>query len=377
MPEVETLLMQGNEACVEGAIRAGVRFFAGYPITPSTEIAEGMAKRLPALGGVFIQMEDEIAGMAAVIGAAIGGVRALTATSGPGFSLKQENIGYAAMAEIPCVIVNVQRMGPSTGVPTAPSQGDVMQARWGTHGDHPAIVLSPSSVYETFTLTVAAVNLSQRLRQPVILLLDEVIGHMREKVQLPLSEQDEIKEVSEDTDVPEEWKPYANTLTPLVPFGQGCFYHITGLFHDEHGFPALAPAVVSRVLDRLHRKLVTHRDEIVFTCFSGRKKPKVAIVTYGSVVRSARAAVKQVYLQENQPVGLLSLQTLWPFPDREIEQLADQAEVILVPEMNMGQLIGEVERFARGRARVVPYNRYDGAMITPDELIVQLRRWLP
>ncbi len=380
MPGVKTLLMQGNEACVEGAIRAGVRFFAGYPITPSTEIAECMAERLPALGGVFIQMEDEIAGMAAVIGAAIGGMRALTATSGPGFSLKQENIGYAAMAEIPCVIVNVQRMGPSTGVPTAPSQGDVMQARWGTHGDHPAIVFSPASVYETFSLTVTAVNLSQELRQPVILLLDEIIGHMREKVRLPVNEHDAVEKTDNGggSEKWKEWKPYDNAiLTPLVPFGKGCYYHITGLFHNEYGFPALAPTVVSRVLDRLHQKLAVHRDEIVFTRYSGHKEPKVAIVAYGSVVRSARAAVKHLSLQENQSVGLLSLQTIWPFPDREVEQLARRVEVILVPEMNMGQLVGEVERFSRGRARVVPYNRYDGEMITPGELINQLRRWLP
>lgn len=370
------LLMQGNEACAEGAIAAGVRFYAGYPITPSTEIAEHMAERLPEVGGVFIQMEDEIAGMAAVIGASIGGMRTITATSGPGFSLKQENIGYAIMAEIPCVIVNVQRMGPSTGVPTAPAQGDIMQARWGTHGDHPIIAFTPSSVYETFYLTIAAVNLSQKLRQPIILLLDEIVGHMREKVLIPEMGKLLVEKVS--TRVPEEWKPYDDKgVTPLVPFGWGHYYHVTGLFHDEYGFPSGDPAVVARSLDRLHRKLETYRDEITFTNYFGHKEPKVAIVTYGCTVRSARAAIKKAYWQKRWPVGLLSLQTVWPFPAREVEALARQAGVILVPEMNMGQLVGEVERVVRGRAQVVPYNRYDGEMITPDEIMDQLGRWLP
>lgn len=376
MPEVKPVLMQGNEACAEGAISAGVRFYAGYPITPSTEIAEYMAEKLPRLGGVFIQMEDEIASMAAVIGASIGGKRAITATSGPGFSLKQENIGYAIMAEIPCVIVNVQRMGPSTGVPTAPAQGDVMQARWGTHGDHPIIVFSPSSVYETFYLTIAAVNLSQKLRQPVVMLLDEVVGHMREKVLIPEMGKLLVEKVSDQ--VPADWKPYDDKgLTPLVPFGSGRYYHVTGLFHDENGFPTGDPAVVSRVLDRLHGKLKQYRNEITFTNYIGHKEPRVAIVTYGCTVRSARAAVKRAYWQNRWPVGLLSLQTIWPFPDKEVEALARQADIILVPEMNMGQLVLEVERWVRGQAEVVPLNRYDGEMITPDQIMEQLGRWLP
>lgn len=376
MPEVRPVLMQGNEACAEAAISAGVRFYAGYPITPSTEIAERMAERLPEIGGVFIQMEDEIASMAAVIGASVGGLRALTATSGPGFSLKQENIGYAVMAEIPCVIVNVQRMGPSTGVPTAPAQGDVMQARWGTHGDHPIIVFSPASVYETFYLTIAAVNLSQKLRQPIIVLLDEVVGHMREKVLIPEVGKLLVEKASDE--VPGDWKPYDNKgLTPLVPFGRGHYYHVTGLFHDEYGFPTGDPAVVSRVMDRLHDKLEKYRNEITFTSYIGHKEPRVAIVTYGCTVRSARAAVKKAYWQNRWPAGLLSLQTIWPFPGKEVEALARQAEVILVPEMNRGQLVGEVERYVRGQARVVPLNRYDGEMITPDQITEQLGRWLP
>jgi len=375
MPETKPVLMQGNEACAEGAISAGVRFYAGYPITPSTEIAERMAARLPGLGGVFIQMEDEIASMAAVIGASIGGMRTLTATSGPGFSLKQENIGYAIMAEIPCVVVNVQRMGPSTGVPTAPSQGDVMQARWGTHGDHPIIVFSPASVYETYYLTIAAVNLSQKLRQPVILLLDEVIGHMREKVFIPEGSKLMVEKSSDK--VPADWKPYDEKgLTPLVPFGFGHYYHVTGLFHDQYGFPTGEPSQVERALDRIHEKLDKYRDEVVLTNYIGHKEPRVVIVTYGCTVRSARAVVKKAYWQNRQPVGLLSLQTLWPFPAKEIEALARQADVIIVPEMNMGQIFGEVERYARGEADVISLNRYDGEMISPDQISEKMGRWL-
>ncbi len=375
MPETKPVLMQGNEACAEGAISAGVRFYAGYPITPSTEVAERMAVRLPDIGGVFIQMEDEIASMAAVIGASIGGMRTLTATSGPGFSLKQENIGYAIMAEIPCVIVNVQRMGPSTGVPTAPSQGDVMQARWGTHGDHPVIVFSPASVYETYYLTVAAVNLSQKLRQPIILLLDEVIGHMREKVTIPKGSKLMVEKASDK--VPADWKPYDDKgLTPLVPFGFGHYYHVTGLFHDQYGFPTGDPQQVERSLDRIHEKLEKYRDEVALTNYIGHKEPRVVIVTYGCTVRSARAVVKKAYWNNRQPVGLLSLQTLWPFPDKEVQEIAKKADVVIVPEMNMGQIIGEVERHVKGEAEVIPLNRYDGEMISPEQISDIMGRWL-
>ena len=375
MPESKPVLMQGNEACAVGAIHAGVRFYAGYPITPSTEVAEQMAVRLPDVGGVFIQMEDEIAGMAAVIGASIGGMRAITATSGPGFSLKQENFGYAIMAEIPCVVVNVQRMGPSTGVPTAPAQGDMMQARWGTHGDHPVIAFSPASVYETYYLTIAAVNLSQKLRQPVLIMLDEVIGHMREKVTIP--ETGKLMVEKSSSNVPSDWKPYDEKgLTPLVPFGFGHYYHVTGLFHDQYGFPTGDPPQVERALDRIHDKLKKYRDEIMFTNYIGHKEPRVAIVAYGCTVRSARAVVKKAYWQNRLPVGLLSLQTVWPFPDKEIEALAEQVDVIIVPEMNMGQIVGEVERYARGKAEVVPLNRYDGEMINPDQISEEVGRWL-
>ncbi len=368
-------LMQGNEACAEGAITAGVRFFAGYPITPSTEIAEHMASRLPEVGGIFMQMEDEIASMAAVIGASVGGVRAITATSGPGFSLKQENIGYAVMAEIPCVVVNVQRLGPSTGVPTAPSQGDVMQSRWGAHGDHPMIVFCPSSVHETYNLTMAAVNISQKLRQPVILLLDEIVGHMREKVFIPEAGKFIVGKPGDC--FPNDWKPYDRRgLTPLIPFGKGYYYHITGLFHDEMGFPTTDSKTVQFSLERLHSKLDEYRDEITFTNYYGHPEPQAALVAYGCTVRSAKEVVKQVYGKDRLPAGLLSLQTIWPFPGREIEKLSQQVKAILVPEHNMGQLVAEVKRYVCGQAEVVPINRYDGKMITPRQIREELCPWV-
>ena len=233
-------LLQGNEACALGALAAGCRFFAGYPITPSTEIAEVMARELPKVGGKFIQMEDEIASIAAVLGASVGGVKAMTATSGPGFSLMQENIGYAAMAEIPCVIVDVQRAGPSTGLPTSPSQGDVMQARWGTHGDHPVIALAPSTVREAFDLTVWAFNFSEKYRTPVILLMDEVVGHMRERAELPPREMVEVVDRVKPHVPPDWYFPYEETsadVPPFASFGEGYRFHITGLFHDRAGFP--------------------------------------------------------------------------------------------------------------------------------------------
>ncbi|MDX1764028.1 MAG: 2-oxoacid:acceptor oxidoreductase subunit alpha, partial [bacterium] len=245
-------LMQGNEACAEGALAAGCRFFAGYPITPSSEIGEYLALRLPRLGGNFIQMEDEIASMAAIIGASIVGVKSMTATSGPGFSLKQENIGFACISEIPCVIVNVMRGGPSTGFPTGPSQGDFMQARWGTHGDHPIIVLAPSTVKEVFSETIRAFNLSEQFRTPVILLMDEILAHMREKVVVPEPLEYTVADRLRPTCAPEVYLPYANDVdvSPLAPFGEGYRYHITGMYHDETGFPTGAPERVKAQIDR-------------------------------------------------------------------------------------------------------------------------------
>ena len=366
-------LMQGNEACAEGAIAAGARFYAGYPITPSTEIMEYSARRLPQVGGSFIQMEDEIGSMAAVIGASVGGVKSYTATSGPGFSLKQENIGYAIMAEIPCVIINVQRMGPSTGVATAPAQGDVMQARWGTHGDHPIIVFSPSSVFECFNLTVKAFNVSEALRQPVILLLDEVVGHMRENITLPvLEDSDVINRETPQGNAP--YKPYdeERDVSPLAPFGEGYNFNITGLFHDEQGFPISDKDKVKKQLERLHYKVTNRKDEVVITEEFGLEDADLTVICYGCTARPVQEAVWAAR-QEGLRVGMLRLVTLWPFPKEKVALLSQHCPRLLVPEMNMGQLVGEVERAAGGRAETIAYNRYDGELITPAEILTKIK----
>jgi len=364
-------LLQGNQACAEGAIAAGCRFFAGYPITPSSEIAEWMARRLPPLDGVFIQMEDEIASLAAVIGASVGGMKALTATSGPGFSLMQENLGYAIMAEIPCVIVNVQRMGPSTGQPTSPSQGDVMQARWGTHGDHPIIVLSPSSVMDCFNLTVKAFNFAERYRTPVILLADEVVAHMRERVELPdpstLDVWDRV-----GSEVPPEWyKPYAEVpsdVPPLVPFGEGYRYHITGLYHDADGFPTQRLDEIQPWVKRVSRKIRRNRDKITLFRAEGIEDARVVVVSYGVSARVAREAVQIARDRHHRKVGFLELQTLWPFPEELIARLARMVRRVVVVEMNLGQLSQEVERVA-GRKKVRRVLRADGRLIRPDRVL--------
>ncbi|SHF21161.1 2-oxoglutarate ferredoxin oxidoreductase subunit alpha [Desulfofundulus australicus DSM 11792] len=368
-------LMQGNEAVVEGALAAGVRFYAGYPITPSTEIAELMAERLPALGGKFIQMEDEIASMAAVIGASLAGVKALTATSGPGFSLKQENIGFAAMAEIPCVIVNVQRWGPSTGIPTAPAQGDVMQARWGTHGDHPVIVLCPASVREAYLLAIRAVNLSEKYRVPVILLMDEVIGHMRERVVLPRAKEVEVIERKKPSVEPKDYYPYRpgdDGVPPMASFGEGYRYHVTGLVHDEKGNPTTDPQVAESLLLRLHRKIYDHLDDVVSVEGYQLEDAEVTVVAYGAAARSAKRAVKEARAAGIK-AGLLRPVTIWPFPEKEVAELAGRVRHIIVAEMNLGQLKGEVERAVRGRVGVSGVNRVNGELITFEEILSAIR----
>ena len=370
------ILMQGDEACAEGAIAAGCRFFAGYPITPATEIAEIMSRRLPQVGAKFIQMEDEIASIAAVIGASVGGAKAMTATSGPGFSLMQENIGYAAMAEIPCVVVDVQRLGPSTGRPTSPSQGDVMQARWGTHGDHPVIALSPSSVRETFDLTVQAFNFSERYRTPVILLMDEVIGHMRERVVLPDLEAIERVERSGTTVPPEWYKPYENFPTdvpPLVPFGEGYRYHITGLHHDERGYPTARLDEIQPWLERIFRKIDRSLSDILLYDTDGIKDAGTLVIAYGATARSARHAVDMAR-ERGHRVGFLKLKTIWPFAEEVIEHAAARLHRVVVPEMNMGQLALEVERVV-GRYKVHRVTRADGEMIQPAEILAAIVEW--
>ena len=361
-------LMQGNEAIAMGALAAGCRFYAGYPITPSTEVAEVLSRELPKVGGKFIQMEDEIASMAAIIGASVGGLKSMTATSGPGFSLMQENIGYAAMAEIPCVIVNVQRLGPSTGQPTAASQGDVMQARWGTHGDHQIIVLSPISVAQSFELAIKAFNLSEKYRTPVILLTDEIIGHMREPIELPDFESvEKVERVV--TDSPSTYKAFRNEpgdVPPMASFGTGYRYHITGLFHNEIGFPTQHLHKIDAWLERVNNKF-DHADDILLYQKDYQPDARTAILSYGASARTARHAMKQLRAR-GEKVNLFTAQTLWPFPEAVVEELADSVERIIVPEMNLGQLALEVERVA-GRNKVVRVNRANGEMVTPDMIL--------
>lgn len=368
-------LMQGNEAVVEGALAAGVRFFAGYPITPSTEIAEIMAERLPRVGGKFIQMEDEIASLGAVIGASLAGVKSLTATSGPGFSLMQENIGFAAMAEVPCVIVNVQRSGPSTGMPTAPAQGDVMQSRWGTHGDHPVIVLSPSSVREAYELAVRSVNLAEKYRVPVILLLDEVIGHLRERVILPARSEVKIVNRRRPKVAPGDYIPYRpdeDGVPPMANFGEGYRYHVTGLAHDENGIPTNDPAVAERLVRRLYDKINNNLGDILMDDSRYLEDAEVVVLAYGSTARSARHAVKEARRQGIK-AGLYRPLTLWPFPEQKVQELAGKARAIIVPEMNLGQYRLEVERVVRGRAPVRGVNRVNGELVTPEEILDAVR----
>ena len=376
MSETRARLMQGNEAVAEGAIAAGVTFFAGYPITPSTEIAEQMAKLLPKIGGTFLQMEDEIGAMGAILGASLAGAKVMDATSGPGFSLKQELIGYAACAEIPCVVVNVQRVGPSTGQPTAPSQGDVMQARWGTHGDHPIIALSPWSVRESFDLAVLSVNYAERFRTPVILLTDEIVGHLRENVTLPTADELDIypRRLPKKTRA-EGYQPFAvgEDLVPDVArFGDGCRIHVTGLLHDETGFPSGSPAVTESLLHRLHEKINRVGEEIIHTEEAFMEDAEYAVVSYGGTARTAYEAVRAARA-DGIKVGFLRLKTIWPFADAAVGRLADRVRSILVVELNYGQLVGEVTRAAHGTP-VRPCLKYNMLDFTPQEITAAIRQ---
>lgn len=375
MKEPVIKLMQGNEACTEAALVAGCSFYAGYPITPSTEIAELMAERLPIYGGRFIQMEDEIASMAAIIGASLTGAKSLTATSGPGFSLKQENIGYASLTEVPVVIVNVQRVGPSTGMATSPAQGDVMQARWGTHGDHPIVVLAPSSVQETYEVTIEAFNIAEELRVPVILLLDEVIGHMREKIVIP--DRDSLKITNrKKTDArPEDFLPYKadeDGVPPMADFGTGYRTHVTGLFHDETGFPTGDPKKADALLRRLHEKLDKAKDRITLVEEIETEDADIVLFAYGSSARPALSALRQARALGIK-VGLIKPITIWPFPEEVVDRVAKKAKTIIVPEMNLGQLIREVERASRGQADVIGLNRVDGELFKPEEILEKIK----
>jgi 2-oxoglutarate ferredoxin oxidoreductase subunit alpha len=364
-------MMQGNEACAWGALAAGCRFFAGYPITPSTEIAELLARNLPKVGGHFIQMEDEIASIAAVIGASVAGAKAMTATSGPGFSLMQENLGYAYMAEVPCVVVDVQRGGPSTGLPTKVAQADTMQAKWGTHGDYYPIVLAPSSVKECFDLTVRAFNLAERFRSPVTLLSDEVLGHMREVVTLPDPSTVLIQQRIKPIEPPEWYKHFEITpdfRSPMAVFGEGYRFHLTGLTHDESGFPTSKPDEIKSKLEKLKLKIMRHCEEISEIRTDLMDDAHIMVFAYGSTARAASQAIRMAR-KKRFKVGMVQPYTLWPFPDDKIAPHLEKVDMVIVPELNQGQIIGEIERLSRRHVKVVPLHRFDGELITPMQIV--------
>jgi len=369
MPKVE--FWQGNTAVAMGAIAAGCRFFGGYPITPSSEIAEIMAAELPKVGGKFIQMEDEIASIASVIGASIAGLKAMTATSGPGFSLKQENIGFAYMTEVPVVVINVMRGGPSTGLPTKVSQQDVMQARWGTHGDHETIALAPASVQECYELTIEAFNLSERFRQPVILLSDEVVGHMREKIVIPEKGSYNIVDRKRPKEDPEKFVPYKpdpeDDIPPMASFGDGYRWHVTGLTHNQWGFPTNDPDISEEKVLRLMRKVRRFKGEIVKYDTYEVEDAEILVVAYGSVSRTALSAVRKAR-SRGMRVGFFRPITLWPFPDDELRRLLGGVKSVLVPELNCGQMILEVERVVGGKARVFGKGLVNGELFRPSEI---------
>jgi 2-oxoglutarate ferredoxin oxidoreductase subunit alpha len=381
MTKKETVLtgahfMNGDVACAEGAIAAGCRFFAGYPITPATEIAEHLSQRMPEIGGIYIQMEDEIGSIAAVIGASYTGLKAMTATSGPGFSLMQENIGLAVMTEAPCVIVDVMRGGPSTGQPTLPGQQDVMQAKWGSHGDYEIIALAPSSVQEMFDLTVEAFNLSETYRVPTILLADEIVAHMWEKVVIQPAEKMKIVNRKKPSVPPEKYMPFMpddDLVPPMACFGDGFSFHASGLTHDEHGYPQTQSSEVQqRLVRRLCDKIRKNADKIIRVEEVMLEDANVVVVAYGIVARAALSAVRKAR-EEGIKAGLLRPITLWPFPEKSVTKVAKQAKAIVVAEMNCGQLVREVERSAK-ETPVVFLSKLGEDPHTPMEILEAIRR---
>jgi 2-oxoglutarate ferredoxin oxidoreductase subunit alpha len=360
--------MDGDHACCEGALAAGARFAAGYPITPSTEVVERFAARIPLVGGIFIQMEDELAASIAIQGAVWAGAKAFTVTSGPGFSLMMEHIGYAAMTETPCVFVNVQRGGPSTGLPTLPAQADMMQARWGSHGDYGIIALCPNSPQECFDLTIEAFNQAERFRVPVMLMLDEVVGHMTEKVVIPPPEKIDILPRRMTTATPENYKPYQpdeDLVPPMVHAGMGYNFHMTGLTHDERGYPSMTPETQDRLVRRLLKKL----DAV--PCLydtDGLDGADVVVISYGITSRVAQRAI-DLAREKGLKVGRFRLITAWPFPESEIGGLAAKVKAFVVPELNLGQMSREVERAAAGRARTIPVTHAGGSVHRPERIL--------
>jgi 2-oxoglutarate ferredoxin oxidoreductase subunit alpha len=368
--------VQGNEACVEGALYAGIDFFAGYPITPSTEIAEHLSRRLPENGGKFIQMEDEIASMCAIIGASLTGKKVMTATSGPGFSLKQEAIGYACMTEIPCVIANVQRGGPSTGNPTHVSQGDINQARWGTHGDHSIIALTASNHQDVFAMTVDAFNMAETYRTPVVLLFDEAIGHMREKLVIPEKGELEIVDrlrtsLGKGVDY-HPYLPREDGRLPMSDFGAEHRYNVTGLFHDMWGFPSNNPKIVNELLRHLIDKIENNVHTITRYKEHYMEGAEYVLVSYGSSARSAIHLAKS-RRAKGEKLGVLELQSIWPFPTELVREKCADAKAVLVVEMNMGQVLTQVKAAVKKPNRVFLANRIDGQLITPSDIKRLLR----
>lgn len=367
--------LQGNEAAAHGALYAGCTFFAGYPITPSTEVAEVMSIELPKIGGKFIQMEDEIGAMAALLGGALAGVKALTSTSGPGLSLKQELIGYGCIAEIPCVIFNVMRGGPSTGMPTGPSQSDIMCAKWGTHGDHPAICLVPASVQELFEETVRAFNLAEKYRTPVMIMPDEIIAHMRERIVFPEPGELEVINRTAPSVPPEKYKPYDTSfgdVPPLAAFGSGYKFHVTGLNKMQDGFPTTKAEVVQAEEERQVRKVEANKADIMkweeYQCADA----EIIIVAFGSTSRSARYAVDQARKQGIK-AGLFRLITFWPFPEERLLELSKQVKAFITPEMNLGMSHGVVKAAVEGNAPVLGIFRVDGEPINPDQILDKMK----
>ena len=370
MADGQARVLQGNEACAIGALAAGVDFFAGYPITPSSEIAELMSQCMPLIGGRFIQMEDEIASISAIIGASLAGATSMTATSGPGFSLMQENLGFACIAEVPCAIVNVMRAGPSTGLPTQAAQGDVQQARWGTHGDHSIIALAPSTVRECFELTIECVNIAERLRTPAVLLMDEVIGHMRESVVLPSGDEYDLTHRAAPEEGMEDYCPFGECdaeVAPLAAYGGEYRFHVTGLTHDAHGFPTMVPEEVDWKIRHIVGKLESRADQLASNEEFMTEDADVLLFAYGSTARVAKASVRALR-DAGVKAGLLRVRTIWPFSQKRLRELAPRLRLVVVPELNLGQISGEVERAVCGETRVVPLGRVDGHLFVPDDI---------
>jgi 2-oxoglutarate/2-oxoacid ferredoxin oxidoreductase subunit alpha len=364
-------LMTGNEAVAHAAMKAGLTFFAGYPITPSTEIAEALSAMLPRAGGVFVQMEDEIAAMSAIIGGSLAGAKTLTATSGPGFSLKQEAIGYACVTEVPCVIVNVMRGGPSTGLPTLPAQGDIMQARWGTHGDHPVVAYCPERVEEAYRLTLKCFDIAERLRTPVMLLMDEIVGHVTERIIFPVAGAIDVCSNRETELSPEDYRPYAydkKLPPPLVPFGKGYRYHVTGLLHDETGFPSSDTANGNRELRWLMDKVENNRDMIIDIELVDVEDADILLFAYGASARSAKGAMR-LAREEGLKVGLFRPRSIWPFAYEELKEAAKNVKAIISIEMNLGQLTNEVKLAVEGQVPVVPFFKVGGEPVLPAEIL--------